>query len=195
MRSIRVLFLRATPRDPWMNQAVSYLDPPFCHVEVEFDAVGPAAPDLFSMLSVSRAPSAPLATSIYANETVFLRPRTFANPNYTILTLDVTEENYQRMYRYAESCAREGVSFAATSMLLSLLPLPFSTLPARATFCSAYVTALLQVGNVEAVRHATPSRMRPSTLYKLLRNAPQSSLSSVAYKLQHLQTLQPGTLT
>eukprot|EP00961_Rhodomonas_salina_P028403 383357-Rhodomonas_salina.1 len=179
MRSIRVLFLRSTPQDPWMNRAVSFFDPPFCHVEVEFDGPVQVSVDMFSMLTVSRAPSTPMATSIYANEAVFLRPLTFANPNYTILTLDVSEENYLRMYCYAEKCARDRVSFASTSMLLSLFPLPFSTLPVRGTFCSAYVTTLLQQGNVEAVKHAIPSRMRPSTLHKMLRNAPQSSLSSV----------------
>eukprot|EP00961_Rhodomonas_salina_P139235 1873854-Rhodomonas_salina.1 len=82
MRSIRVLFLRATQQDPWMNRAVSYLDPPFCHVEVEFDTPPVARDHLLGLMPAARA--TPVATSIYANETVFLRPRTFANPNYTI---------------------------------------------------------------------------------------------------------------
>jgi len=168
MRSIRLLFLRAAADDHWLNRLVSHLDPPFCHVELEFDT--------------SSGP--PLATSLFADESVFLRPRTFANPNYHILTLNVSDTAYARMLRLASDTAARGVRFDSHGMWCSILPCSLCA-PRRAdrTFCSAYVTTLLQEGGVRGVERLAPERARPSTLYRLLCHSQQQCFSSVPYKL------------
>lgn len=174
MRSIRVLFLRATERDHWINRLVSSLDPPFCHVEVEFEMPGTPA-------------SKTLASSVYANETVFLKERTFANPNYTIITLDVSDAAFQRMFQYARNAAEAQTRFNGSAMYLSILPHCFNTLGPRQTFCSAYVTSVLQAGNLHEVSHLVPCQTRPSTLYKVLLRARQQSFSTVPYKMNLLR--------
>jgi hypothetical protein len=173
MRSVRVLFLRAVPGDPWVNRLVSALDPPFCHVELEFDLGTDALPAL--------------ASSIYAGETVFLRQRTFANPNYAIVTLNVSDAAFGRMLRYAERAAERAVGFSGAAMYLSFLPHCCNTLPGDRTFCSAYVTAVLQVGGVQEVGALTPCRVRPSTLFQALAGGQQQSFSTVPYKMNLLR--------
>jgi hypothetical protein len=177
MRSVRVLFLRAAPDDHWINRLVSTLDPPFCHVEIEFDLCGRAAPDAFP------AELCTLASSIYANETVFLKQRTFANPNYAIVTLNVGDAAFDRMLQYARRASEQEVAFSGAAMYLSFLPHCCNTLQAGRTFCSAYVTSVLQAGGVQEVRHLTPCRVRPSTLFHVLSGAQQQSFSTVPYKM------------
>lgn len=184
MKTVRVLFLRATAADPWMNQLVSWLDPPFCHVELEFDMSQETA--TFAQLaagmpSLSRPHT--LASSVYAGESVFLRPRSFANPNYTVLTLNVTDRAFERMLAMASESAAAGVSFCGRSMYLSYFPFCCNTLPPGKTFCSAYVTQVLKTGGVPEAQSLRPERMRPSTLYRVLQSANQQCFSSVPYKI------------
>ncbi len=170
MRSVRVLFLRAAPDDHWVNRLVSALDPPFCHVEIEFDLGGGA-----------------LASSIYASETVFLKQRTFANPNYAIVTLNVSDAAFERMLAFARQASERETGFSATAMYLSFLPHCCNTLGTGRTFCSAYVTSILQVGGVQEVRGLAPCRTRPSTLFQVLARAQQQSFSTVPYKMNLLR--------
>jgi hypothetical protein len=173
MRVVRVLFLRAVSGDPWVNRLVSALDPPFCHVEIEFETSGGLG--------------AAMASSIYAGETVFLRPRSFANPNYTIVTLNVTDAAFARMYEYAQRAAGRETRFSSAAMYLSFLPPGCQALGAEHTFCSAYVTSVLQAGGLHETRRLVAGRMRPSTLHRVLATAQQQSFSTVPYKMNLLR--------
>lgn len=192
MRTVRLLFLKAVEGDHWINRLVSRVDPPFCHVELEFDMTDGApqgtACDLKFFANVCGAPKdAPqtVATSIFAGESVFIKTRTFANPNYTILTLEVSDQAFSRMYAAAHSAAKRGDRFSSAAMLRSWLPCCCccNTLPPGRTFCSAYVTALLQQGGVQEVRGLNPANVRPSSLFRLLQDAPRQCFSSVPYKV------------
>lgn len=191
MRCVRLLFLRAAADDHWLNRLVSHLDPPFCHVELEFDMPPPAVLStvLPAALGSVLPTAATLATSLYAGEAVFLRPRTFANPNYTILTLNVSDTAFARMLRLAAETTERGVRFDSHAMCCSILPCSCCPrLRADRTFCSAYVTVLLQEGGVRGVERLAPERTRPSTLYRLLSDSQQQCFSSVPYKLSMLTT-------
>jgi hypothetical protein len=178
MRVVRVLFLKAVPGDPWVNRLVSALDPPFCHVEIEFD-MSDERPRLGG--------ASTMASSIFAGESVFLRPRSYANPNYTIITLNVSDAAFARMYRYAENAASRGTAFSNAAMYLSLLPGGCHSLGADHTFCSAYVTSVLQAGGVHETLRLVPARTRPSTLHRVLSTAQQQSFSTVPYKMNLLR--------
>ena len=178
MRVVRVLFLKAVHGDPWVNRLVSALDPPFCHVEIEFDM----SDEHVRLGSIST-----MASSIYAGETVFLRPRSFANPNYTIITLNVADAAFARMYKYAERATKQETRFSSSAMYLSFLPQGCQSLEVGHTFCSAYVTSVLQAGGVHETRSLVPGRMRPSTLHRILSTAQQQSFSTVPYKMNLLQ--------
>lgn len=175
MRTIRVMFLSPADNDPWINRLVARIDPPFCHVEIEFDdsSTGPC-----------------LASSIYAGETVFMKRRTFANPNYTTVTLHVDEANYKRIMRFCETEAHDSVGFDETGMYLSWFGpwcpcLSWSCRPAttRRTFCSKHVTQALQAGNVPEVIGLDACRVRPSQLYKILNTSKRRCFSTVPYKM------------
>jgi len=196
MRTIRVLFLRATPDDHWINRAVSYLDPPFCHVEVEFEmqGLGHMMPrescdgQLLSLVADDARKPRTLASSIYSGESVFLKERTFSNPNYTILTLNVPDASFNRMLRFAQRAAQGGRQFSSADMLCTLCPFGCNRLYSSSTFCSAYITELLQEGSIDAVTRLSPKRMRPSTLYKVLHKATQQSFSTVPFKIQLMES-------
>lgn len=178
MRTIRVMFLEAVPNDPFVNRIVSRIDPPYCHVELEFDdnTQGPC-----------------LASSIFAGETVFFKRRTFSNPNYTTITLHVEDSSYARIVKFCEQKAKGNVQFDSWGMYSSwlaacipgplrrcLAPVCFQT---NRTFCSRFVTEALQAGDIPEVRGVDACLMRPSLLHKRLSTSTRKCFSTVPYKM------------
>eukprot|EP00961_Rhodomonas_salina_P012822 172772-Rhodomonas_salina.2 len=202
MRTVRVLFLKSTSSDHWINRLVSTLDPPFCHVEIEFEMDGGSenfetiAPDnsvldsqffQFALPHTVTSTHA-IASSIYHGETVFMKRRTFANPNYTILTLTVADTQFKRMFAYCKHACEQTHSFDAVGMYLSYIPLGCRRPHAKKTFCSSYVASVLIEGGVKEMQHVNPAYMRPSTIYKLLSKNQQQCFSSVPYKINLIQS-------
>lgn len=230
MRTVRLLFLKATDDDHWMNRLVSKLDPPFCHVELDFDmtdlehiakgipfSVTQGSALCKPVLSASHAntrtldsldvsflvspetrtqppdttknphgQNTSLASSIYSGETVFLRPRTFANPNYTVLTLLVTDRQFDAMLKFCVAEAKNQRPFNQMAMVASFLPC--RTMGAirdisKGTFCSEHVTRALQAGSVSEVRTEAPHMMRPSTLYRIFSQSRHKCFGTVPYKM------------
>lgn len=186
MKTIRIMFLCADRSDPLLNRLVSWIDPPYCHVEIEFDDsnTGPC-----------------LASSIYAQETVFFRRRTFANPLYNILTLHVEDPDYRKIYSFCEKASKEMVEFDNVGMHMSLVrsvipdyalsflcPCAWFTETKKSTFCSKHVCEALQAGNVKDLKGVDSRTMRPSLLYKILSRSQNQCFSSVPYKVNLLQT-------
>ena len=163
MRSIQLLFYRAREQgDHLMNRVVSWFDPPFVHVEIRFEDG--------------------MASSIFAGEALFFRPRTFANPNYHVETLTVEATDYGSMYRYCQERAEQGITFDNLGMYLAVFPL-LSFTPQQRTFCSRHVTEVLQVGRVPEFIMLTPHRTTPSMLYKAVMGSTHRFFSSVPFKI------------
>lgn len=166
MRTIQVLFYRPSAQDPLMNRIVAYIDPPFSHVEVRFEDG--------------------MASSIFSGESVFFRPRTFANPHYTIITLTVPEQDYRKMHRRCYDCAEEQVAFDSYGMYTSILTIFPSFQSPRKTFCSKYVCEVLQMGGVKEVQGQRPETMTPSKLHNLLQRSQRALFGSVPFKLEQV---------
>lgn len=230
MKTVRVLFLRSTATDHWINRTVSYWDPPFCHVEIEFEVpVGrlphdgygipshqwgqrdhnaqgtaasgypfpgdiPCAANMYSSL-----PSMPtvtesdkqhtcVASSVYNGETVFMKQRRFANPNYTIISLLVSDTQFKKMYAFCEHRTASSVAFNQTAMVCAFCPFLSKMLCRTSvetgpdTFCSEHVTLVLQAGNIPEVSQHLASTVTPSRLYKLLANGKTAAVGAARGK-------------
>lgn len=101
---IMLQFYTPPPKDPWMNRVVAMLDGPFSHVELVFHDG--------------------MASSIYAGEEVFFKKRTFSNPNYTTLSICLTEEQelLARDYCYRCSLSKKDAGFDSMGMYGAALP-------------------------------------------------------------------------
>ena len=77
---VYLLFYKPTRQDPIQNRLVSFIDGPFCHVEM-------AIPDRFGEEPWERVV---WGSSIYQDETVFLKQKTYKREGYVSIGLEVT---------------------------------------------------------------------------------------------------------
>lgn len=200
--TIRVLFLRAEKDDHWINRLVSWIDPPFCHVEIEFECIKGQLPHSSTGGAQFTAPSTQnhavtIASSVFSGDTVFLRPRTFANPNYTVLSFLVNQKQFERMYKFCEFRVNTETGFDETAMCCAMSPCLSRLCLSRSypetqprTFCSEHVTLTLQAGGIDAVRDADARHMTPSRLHKLLTSPHakiQRCFSTVNFKMNLME--------
>lgn len=191
METVRILFLNGTQESHWMNRLVSYFDPPFCHVEIEFDMQTRSlpAPSYFSMFMHSEGQKPmhkTIASSIYAGETVFVKERKFANPHYSIVTLNVPTSDFFKMYNFCLSAQANKTEFNEWGMYTSFFTCCCKFPKKNATFCSEYITNVLKSGNVKCVQHVQSSKMSPSKLWKILQEHDKQMFSTVPYKMDLL---------
>jgi hypothetical protein len=168
-----------------MNKLVAALDPPYCHVEIEFDVKLVPRNGIFHGVTHET-----MASSIYADEHVFLRKKTFANPLYDIITINVSTANFRNMYSFCEQEARNQVTFSSTGMYCAYIPCASCVgncvRSKHATFCSEFVCNVLKIGRISAVQDVKSSTMTPSRLKNLLSIETSNMFSTVPYKMQLL---------
>lgn len=165
-RTIQILFYKPIENDFFMNRLVSYIDPPFCHVELRFENG--------------------MASSIFAGEKVFFKQRTYANPNYVIEAITVPDRNYMDMYRMCAERERIGMGFDSFGMYTSIIPI-IKPLSSNLTFCSRHVTEVLQFGNaVPEIMGLDASKVSPSKLYHALKQSRRIIIDSVPYKMNKM---------
>ena len=201
-RTVRILFLRSTPTDHWMNRLVASLDPPFCHVEIDFDVPCHATQKNTLNLSFitdqnhrtcAQSTSRSMASSIYSGEKLFFKPRRFASPNYMVVTLTVDTRNFNRMVKYCRERSDEGVEFDEIGMYLSYFScciLDYCRNKGNKTFCSEHVTKVLQIGGVTETQNLNPSKTSPSRLYKTLSTSNKTCIGSVPYKVNLMENME-----
>eukprot|EP00961_Rhodomonas_salina_P008497 115836-Rhodomonas_salina.1 len=90
-RKLNVMFYKPPAGDVLLNRMVAFVDPPYSHVELCFEDGS--------------------ATSIFHGENVFLQPRTYSNPNYTIVTLSIPAANYNIALQHCLAAKKRGVAF------------------------------------------------------------------------------------
>lgn len=123
-----------------VNRAVSYLDPPFCHCELQF------------MNGESLA--------VYANTRVSMRKRTFEDPQYKVLTVPCTPRQYDAAYTNA--CTFVGLPFGWMALINCKLMLYAGS--SSATFCSKLCCDVLN--HAKILQDApTSDFVSPSALY------------------------------
>jgi hypothetical protein len=154
---VYVLFYKPTPTDPWLNRLVSYWDGPFCHCEMAFpERVGEEPWDRVVW-----------GSSIYQQETVFFKPKTYRRDGYMSIALEVTAAQMHRIRSFCRMHSEKGTAFNLRAMYAAYLP--FQLIYTEDTFCSKHVAEALQSAGL--LGDVNSALMTPSRLYRRLSSA------------------------
>ena len=147
---------------------------PTCHVELVFED--------------------DMSFSIFACSNLFFKKRTFSNPEYSLLSLSVSQAEYSALYGFCQSVSQHDLSFSDFGMYMCCLqprhcPV-FNTAPSvhlGCTFCSKVVTEALHFAACPEAEDLIPCTTSPSCLYGAFKDSPRRVLSSVGYRQQQLR--------
>jgi hypothetical protein len=132
------------------NKLVSYLDPPYCHCEIEF--------------------LQGLACAVYLNGAVHMKRRQFDARFYDCVTIACTTAAYDRALDYCTARSEELQPFSLSLMLgTKIAPLRYAS---SGTFCSKLCAEALQEAGVLG-SDVTAARVTPSGLHRLLTAPPE----------------------
>ena len=172
-RILTVAFLFPERKGLSLNRVVAELSwHKTCHVELVFE-------DNF-------------AFSIFAGSKLFFKPRSFSNPEYTLISLTVSHAEYVAVYNFCKSAMTHDIGFTDVGMVAAYVqPCPMvltaPSLETGYTFCSKVVTEALQMGPVQEVEHLSPCTTTPSFLYGALLESKRKIHHSVTYKCEQLK--------
>jgi hypothetical protein len=173
-RIITLAFLTPHENDHWVNRlAARMCSHPFCHVELFFE-------------------STQQSFSILWGGTACFRGKNLSNPNYTVVSLCVSEKEYNLCLEFCRCASTQNLSFDERGMWLSWFTSSTSCcgdttsqLQGR-TFCSKIITEALQFGGLKEVEDVRPSCVTPSRLFELVRSSNRVACNSVPFKRQVL---------
>ncbi len=173
---LTVAFLRPSPDDHWANTLTARVSRhPFCHVELFFESLNQSF-------------------SVVWGETAGFRPKNLSNPNYHVVSLGVSVQEYDRCLEYCKTCVTHVLPFDDCGMWRSWFPpclsctwCDGSSHSKGRTFCSKLITEALQFGGVVEVGSLLPSATTPSMLFQALAGSPRIICSGVPFKRQAIQ--------
>lgn len=173
-RTLKLAFLYPGPEDPLLNRVVARVSKnPVCHVELVFED--------------------DMSFSIFQGSNLFFRHRTFSNPEYKVVALNVSSEEYLKSYFFCQEAVKHDFVFTDVGMLGSYFQprhCPFlCSSPSGysgSTFCSKIVTEALQFGEIPEVAHLIPSTTTPSLLLDTVGESPRCVLDTVQFRKQQL---------
>jgi hypothetical protein len=162
-RKIRLCFYEPRGSDEhWLNKLVAWTGKHYVsHVEILFED--------------------DMAASIFADDYVFFKKRSYSNPYYRIKMILVPSSSYDLMYDFAKRCSERQIGFSNTKMFCG--PLIGYTGSSDNTFCSEFVTHTLQVGGVAFAMKMDATRSTPSALLNHMNLHETVCFDSTAFKL------------
>jgi hypothetical protein len=184
---IQTLYLKPTKSDPWLNRLTAMVGEKthgkgFCHAEI-----------CIPNITDCGLQNGYISSSIYNGEGVTAnRVKTFANPGYEIHTIIVNEKQLQRISDGINDAMRREIPFDGFGMYMSVLPFRIPGLKSKnKTFCSRYITELLQMGGVldESIEASITT---PSKLYKIMK---ESTSVGVVGSVSHKEGLMLNSMT
>jgi hypothetical protein len=127
------------------NKIVSYLDPPYCHCEIEF--------------------LNGLACAVYINGVVHMKRRLFDDHFYDCVSIPCTPADYDKALAYCTLRSDEKQPFSLSMSLgTHFAPLRYAS---SGTFCSKICAEALQEASALAP-DVSATRVTPSGLHRLL---------------------------
>jgi hypothetical protein len=173
-RILTLAFLRSNPEDHWINRLTARVSAhPFCHVELFFESIGESF-------------------SVVWGETAGFRSKNLSNPNYELISLLVTQKEYDTSLEFCRTVSKHALRFDDHGMWLSWCApanpccgaCDSSSSVKGITFCSKIITEALQFAGVREVETLRPSAATPSRLYSCVRHSTRMACSSVPFKRQ-----------
>jgi hypothetical protein len=162
-RTVRLCFYEPrAENEHWLNRIVASIGSHYVsHVEIMFEDN--------------------MAASIFAEDTVFFRQRSYANPYYRIKAFTVSSKSYDLMYDFAQRCADQQKSFSNAKMFCG--PILGYRGSNDNTFCSEFITHTLQVGGVGFAMKMDAGRSTPSSLLGHMNSIETVCFDSTSFKL------------
>ena len=174
--TLKVYFYNpSSDTEGWINKVVSWMDPPFCHVEVLFERDN-------------------LACAIYMDTVVSMRTRAFDMEKYTCISCACSKQKYANALAYARQCADDKVPFSRSQMANCLLKSTTnsktnSNTVTPGTFCSKLSTQILQCGGI-LNESQDPDAVSPSHLFRLLQQYQEANRASMTSKTPKAPVIQ-----
>ena len=169
--NLTLAFFHPEDDDHWINRLVARVSRyPYCHVELYFETVN----ECFS---------------IQRGETAHMRVKNLSSPCYEIVTLNVTEDEYNKCLHFCRAVSSENIDFDKSGMYWSYFNIMCCGVNSRLkhkTFCSKIVCEAMQAGGIEEVLYYQASNMTPSRLYQRVKNSKRRVCASVPYKCMQL---------
>lgn len=163
-RAITLAFLRPDPNDWRVNRLIARSNRQgICHAELLFDGG--------------------LAFSIYHDTTPFLRWRTMRNPGYELVSLSVSQMEYNSAMQFCRNAVAEAYRFDHLGMYLATLH-PGNCMHRASsnigkTFCSKIIAEALQFADTQEVQGLCPSSVTPCSLYEAVKDSERRVMHSV----------------
>jgi hypothetical protein len=174
---IYLLFYKPTSDDPFQNKIVAHFDGPFCHVELAFPNKCGEEPWERTVYG----------SSIYQDESVFFKPKTYKRDGYVSYAIEVSTAQYHKIKSYCRDQMQRKVGFSKLAMYASYLPFQIYY-NSNGTFCSKHCTSALQHAGVELVATLNPNLTTPSRLYRyLMKSAPITQVVPAKLNIQNIK--------
>ena len=165
--TLTLAFLSPGPEDHWVNRLTAHVGKhPYCHVELYFESINQCF-------------------SIMWSEIASFRSKNLSNPNYRLVSLDVSSKEYELCLEFCMQASRESLVFDEVGMWASWVCCPVCELQSihkGRTFCSKIITEALQYAGIQEVDRLSPSRTSPSSLYECVRQTSRMVCNSVPFK-------------
>jgi len=166
-RVLTLAFLRPTAEDPFLNRMTGILSSHnVCHVELHFDTINQCF-------------------SIVYGEHAGLRLKNLSNPNYELVSISVTTQQYENCLQFCRLASQWQLEFDDPAMYRSYFCPgccePSSSAAGR-TFCSKIITEALQHAGIPDFINLNPAVMTPSRLMQVALRSPCRLCSSVPFK-------------
>jgi hypothetical protein len=177
---VDLMFYKPQPEDHYFNHIVAAMSGPFSHVEIVFPSY--TRQQQRGKLAHTEADAGSrvlFGSSIFQNQTVFFRPKSYSRAGYTSLGIRLNRHQHNALLAFCTHAAQAGVRFDGYGMLRAALPLVFAPHDPTKTFCSKYVTDALQYAGVPEASDLDGRTTTPSSLYEHIRsNMKQYSIVS-----------------
>jgi len=139
--------------EPFINRATSWITGQFVHCEL-----------LFRDPKTGRQN---LASSIWQQEAVFYRNKTFGRTSWTFKNIQIPSAQADKMREFCSDAAQKNIPFNKIGLLRCCTPWPRAT-DHTCYFCSEYLICAFQAAGL--FMHAIPSVVTPSGLFDMLRD-------------------------
>jgi hypothetical protein len=135
------------------------------------------------------------SSSLYNGEPVGITEfKEFKNPNYTFVSASISPEQNQKVVQFCKNAVREGHRFHQASMFKSLLPFSIATPMHGDTFCSKYVTEVMQAAGIPAVQGLNADITTPTKLYNVLLQSKSFQVASTVASRHRMITAEESPL-
>ena len=171
-RTLTLAFAKPNATDHWVNHLTARISKhKVCHVELHFESINQCF-------------------SIEWKDIARLRQKSLANPNYQLVSLVVTQKEYDSALEFCRKISLMQIGWDEGAMWRSYVNpcacLELNSQYAGRTYCSKIITETLQHAGLPEFAGLTPATTTPSRMLDAVLTSQRQACSSVPYKRSEL---------